>query len=67
MIQTERDHLERDTNSMALVNKDKALYHQRMAARRREEKIDRLDREMSNLKDELSEIKELLSFIVNRK
>jgi hypothetical protein len=66
MIQTERDHLERDPSSKALLNKDKALYQQRQAARKREERIDRIDRDMTELKNELCEIKELLKLIIHR-
>jgi hypothetical protein len=66
MIATEREHLMRDLNSKALINKDTNLYRQRQAAKLRDARIQKIETDMMSLNNELREIKDLLASIVNR-
>lgn len=66
IVNTERDHLLRETGSKALINNDINLYRQRQVAKQRDSRIKKLESDVEILTSELKEIRELIASIVHR-
>jgi len=66
IVNTERDHLLRETGSKALINNDINMYRQRQIAKQRDSRIKKLETDVEMLTDELKEIRELIDAIVQR-
>lgn len=66
IVNTERDHLLRETGSKALINNDINLYRQRQVAKQRDSRIKKLETDVESLTGELREIRELIASIVQR-
>ena len=65
----DHDHLMRNTQSNCIVNTNKAEYEEYLTRRKlkknEKNKVDKLERDISTLRNEITEIKDMLRSLVN--